>query len=57
MAVVLFADEPQAIIAKHCGAKIYRYKSAELEGTRETLSGLSVEGTAYDVIRETVAKT
>ena len=57
--VVLFADEPQAIIAKHCGAKIYRYKSAELEGTRETLSGqpISVEGTAYDVIRETVAKT
>jgi ATP-dependent DNA helicase RecG len=35
--VVLFADLPQAILPKRSGIKIYRYKSSEEEGTRETL--------------------
>jgi len=57
--VVLFADEPQAILPKRCGIKIYRYTTARSEGTRATLSGepVSIEGSAHDVIRGAVAKT
>lgn len=33
---ILFADEPQAILAKRCGIKLYRYKTSADEGTRET---------------------
>jgi ATP-dependent DNA helicase RecG len=33
--VLLFADEPQAIIPKHCGIKIYRFKTNLAEGFRE----------------------
>lgn len=57
--VVLFADEPQAILPKQCGIKISRYATTDAEGTRETLSGqpVSIEGSAYEVIRKAVAKT
>ena len=57
--VVLFADEPQAILPKRCGVKIYRYATTHSEGTRATLSGepISIEGSAYEVIRGAVAKT
>lgn len=57
--VVLFADEPQAILPKRCGIKIYRYATTSSEGTRETLSGdpISIEGCAYEVIEGAVAKT
>jgi ATP-dependent DNA helicase RecG len=56
---VLFADEPQAILPKRCGIKIYRYKTTEEEGTREALTGqpVTVEGNAYSQIYEAVAKT
>src|SRR5271165_2517727 len=33
--VLLFADEPQAVIPKHCGIKIYRFKTNATEGFRE----------------------
>ncbi len=58
-AVVLFADEPQAVLPKRCGVKLYRYKSSEREGTRETLEfdPVSIEGCAYNQIRDSVAKT
>lgn len=56
---VLFADEPQALLPKRCGIKLYRYKTRDLEGTRETLDfdPISVEGSAYEQIYEAVAQT
>lgn len=57
--LLLFADEPQAAIPKRCGLKIYRYKTKDEEGTRETLAfdPISVEGCAYDQILTAVQKT
>jgi ATP-dependent DNA helicase RecG len=34
-AVVLFADEPQAVLPKRCGIKVYRYKTTDAEGAGE----------------------
>jgi ATP-dependent DNA helicase RecG len=52
--VILFADLPQAIIPKRAGIKIYRYKTSDPQGTRDTLVGdpVSVEGCAYDLIKQ-----
>ena len=36
-AVLLFAEEPQAVLPKRSGLKIYRYKTSDDEGTRTTL--------------------
>lgn len=57
--ILLFADEPQAVLPKHCGIKVYRYKTSAAEGTRETLAfqPLSIEGCLYDQIRAAVRKT
>lgn len=57
--VVLFADEPQAALPKRCGIKLYRYRTSENEGTRETLEfdPISIEGCAYDQIQTAVGKT
>jgi ATP-dependent DNA helicase RecG len=57
--IVLFADLPQAILPKRSGIKIYRYKTSETEGTRDTLVGdpISVEGCAYDLIKQAVEIT
>jgi len=57
--VVLFADEPQAVLPKRCGIKIYRYKTAEDEGSRESLDfdPISIEGSAYRQIAEAVKTT
>ena len=57
--VVLFADEPQAILPKHCGIKIYRYNTKDEEGTRETLAfdPLSIEGSAYSQVYSAVGQT
>lgn len=56
---VLFADEPQALLSKRCGIKLYRYKTRDSEGSRETLDfdPSSIEGSAYEQIREAVAQT
>jgi ATP-dependent DNA helicase RecG len=58
-AVVLFAEEPQAVLPKRCGIKVYRYKTADAEGTRESLDfdPISVEKCAYDQIHDAVAET
>ncbi len=50
--VLLFADEPQAIIPKHCGIKIARYKTIDTEGNRETLDSnpVTIEGCLYNQI-------
>jgi ATP-dependent DNA helicase RecG len=57
--VVLFADLPQAILPKRSGMKVYRYKTSDAEGTRDTLVGdpISVEGCAYDLIKQAVEIT
>lgn len=57
--LVLFADEPQAILPKRCGIKLYRYNTKEDEGTRETLAfdPTSIEGSAYSQIYSAVAET
>lgn len=56
--ILLFAEEPQAAIPKRCGLKIYRYKTKDDEGSRETLDfdPISIEGCAYDQIKSTVQK-
>lgn len=58
-AVLIFAEEPQAIIPKHCGIKVYRYETREAEGSRATLSfdPLTIEGCLYDQIASAVSKT
>jgi len=56
---VLFSDEPQALIPKHCGIKIYRYRTSDEEGHRESLMGIpqTVEGCLYDQIYKSVMIT
>jgi len=56
--LVLFAEEPQAVLPKRCGIKLYRYQTIAEEGTRETLAGnpISIEGHAYRQIPEAVTK-
>jgi ATP-dependent DNA helicase RecG len=57
--IVLFAEEPQAVLPKRTGIKIYRYKTTAQEGTRDTLDGdpRSIEGHAYVQITESVKTT
>jgi ATP-dependent DNA helicase RecG len=57
--VLLFADEPQAILPKRCAIKLYRYKTRAVEGTRDTLAfdPLTVEGCLYGQIRSAVSRT
>lgn len=59
VAVLLYADEPQAILPKRCGLKLYRYATRDRSGSRETLSGqpATVEGCIYAQIKEAVSKT
>lgn len=56
---LLFAEEPQALLPKRCGIKIYRYRTTEDEGTRESLEGTpeTIEGCAYKQIYAAVAET
>ena len=57
--VLLYDDEPQAVLPKRCGVKIFRYKTIEPEGTRATLAfqPLSIEGSLYSQIVRAVTKT
>ena len=57
--IVLFTDEPQAILPKRCGIKLYRYKTSDDEGSRETLDfdPISIEGCAYRQVNEAVKST
>ena len=58
-AVLLFADDPQAVLPKRCAIKLFRYKTTEAEGSRETLAfdPITIEGCVYDLIREGVQRT
>lgn len=54
----MFAEEPQSII-KRCGIKIYRYKTNNEEGSRETLdeSIKTIDGWIYKQIKSSVTET
>jgi ATP-dependent DNA helicase RecG len=56
--IVLFAEEPQAILPK-AAVKIYRYKTSDDQGTRETLAGNpeTIEGPLYEQIYAAVRRT
>lgn len=58
-AILLFAEEPQAVLPKRSGLKIYRYKTSDDEGTRTTLDfdPVSIEGNVYDQIKIAVGET
>lgn len=57
--VLLFSDEPQAVLPKQCGIKIYRYATKEAEGKRETLAfePITIEGCIYNQIYASVEET
>jgi ATP-dependent DNA helicase RecG len=53
--VLLFADEPQAILPKRSAVKIFRYKT-KAQGERDTLvfDPITIEGPAYELIYSSV---
>jgi len=57
--VLLFAEEPQALLPKQSGIKIYQYATKDEEGSREALmfDPVSIEGNLYQLIDETVKQT
>lgn len=57
--VILFSEEPQALLPKRTAIKLFRYKTTALEATREHLvfDPLTIEGWAYKLIYDAVAKT
>jgi ATP-dependent DNA helicase RecG len=57
--ILLFADEPQAVLPKRSAIKIYRYKTKDDAGSRETLAfdPVTIEGGIYDQIKEAVKAT
>lgn len=58
-AILLFAEEPQAILPKRCALKIYRYETQDAMGSRGNLSfdPITVEGNLYEQIFESVDST
>ena len=42
--LLLFAEEPQAILPKRCGVKVYRYQTQEETGFRDVLDVHSYHG-------------
>jgi ATP-dependent DNA helicase RecG len=56
---LLFSDSPQAAMPKQSTVKLYRYATGASEGSRKNLMGqpTTIEGTLYDLIRETVEQT
>ncbi|SDY20204.1 ATP-dependent DNA helicase RecG [Hymenobacter psychrophilus] len=57
--IILYSDEPQSILAKRCGLKVYRYKTSDDEGTRAALDfdPISIDGNAYIQIQNALQKT
>jgi len=55
----LFAEEPQSALPKQSGIKIFRYKTRESEGTRQTLAfdPITIEGNTYRQIENAVSKS
>lgn len=57
--VLLFLEEPQALLPKRTAIKIFRYKTIENEPSRDHLAfdPITIEGWAYKLIYDAVAKT
>ena len=57
--LLLFGDEPQAALPKHCGIKVYRFKTKDSEGNRDTMAFTprTIEGHLYQQIAEAVQAT
>lgn len=57
--LLLFAESPQSILDKRSGIKLYRYKTKDPEGTRDTLAFVpfTIEGHLYAQILEAVSRT
>jgi ATP-dependent DNA helicase RecG len=57
--VILFAEEPQAILPKRTGIKLFRYKTSDPAPAREHLvfQPITIEGWAYKLVFDAVAKT
>ncbi|MEH1960342.1 MAG: ATP-binding protein [Nostoc sp.] len=57
--ILLFSEEPQALLPKRCGVKVYRYKTTNEEGRRENLADepITIEGCLYEQIIAAVKKT
>jgi len=57
--VLLFSDEPQAALPKRSSIKIYRYKTSDAEGKRDSLAfdPITIEGPLYELIYTAVEKT
>ena len=57
--ILLFADEPPIFLPKRCSVKILRYKTKDESIGREFLEDqpITVEGNAYNVIKQSVFKT
>jgi ATP-dependent DNA helicase RecG len=57
--VLLFSDEPQALLPKRSAVKIYRYKTRTDAGERDTLAfdPITIEGGAYNLIYSAVNMT
>jgi ATP-dependent DNA helicase RecG len=57
--IILFAEEPQAILPKRTAIKLFRYKTTDPIPNRENLvfDPLTIEGCAYQLIYNAVAKT
>ena len=58
-ATLLFSDEPQVALPKQSGVKVYRYATADEQGTRATLQGQpqTIELNLYGQIRDAVLAT
>lgn len=59
LSVLLFAEEPQAILPKRTGLKIYKYKTSEDDGHREELDfqPLSIDGNVYNQVFRALEET
>lgn len=57
--LLLFAEEPQAVLPKRCGIKVYRYETHEETGFRDVLSfiPLTIEGCLNVQIKKAVEVT
>lgn len=57
--ILLFCDEPQAVLPKRSAIKIYRYQTKDEEGERDYLAfdPITIEGCLYNQIYDAVDKT
>ena len=58
-AILLFSDEPQSVLPKHCGIKVYRFRTTAPHGFREAEAFIpkTVEGCLYKQIYAAVDLT